>query len=352
MEEPKDWMIDELEIVGFKSIVSLNIKPGRVNVFIGKPNAGKSNLLEALTLLGMDVGAAQVIPKDQIRYTDTVSLFYDQSLEFDEGLKSQLMVAIKVGEDQRKSILEPAIKPENFILRLLYGNQSLTGLLTDVFYFISPEGEISGAPIIPPPPPVLNIKKYQFKNIPPDQTNGSLFSLKIDGSNLWKIVRHNAVLKEFANNFFKEYGLNILFDETNNRLDIIKIVRDSYYRIDFSMTPDTFQRMLYYLAAIESNKHSVILFEEPESQSYPPYIQMLAERIIDDAYNQYFITTHSPFIVEKMLERAGNDDDGIKFFVTYFEDYQTKVHELSRKEIDHIIDNSIDLFFNIDSFKK
>jgi hypothetical protein len=78
---------------------------------------------------------------------------------------------------------------------------------------------------------------------------------------------------------------------------------------------------------------------------------MLAERIVDDTDNQYFLTTHSPFIVEKMLERAGNDDD-VKIFVTYFEDYQTKVHELSRKEIDHIIDNSIDLFFNIDSFKK
>ena len=78
---------------------------------------------------------------------------------------------------------------------------------------------------------------------------------------------------------------------------------------------------------------------------------MLAEKIVDDKHNQYFITTHSPFIVEKMLEKAGADSD-VKIFVTYFEDYQTKVHELTSTEIDYIIANSVDLFFNIESFQK
>jgi hypothetical protein len=78
---------------------------------------------------------------------------------------------------------------------------------------------------------------------------------------------------------------------------------------------------------------------------------MLAERIVDDMDNQYFITTHSPFIVEKMLERAGTSDD-VKIFVTYFEEYQTKVHELTKGEIDQILDYNVDLFFNMESYQK
>ncbi|NES19116.1 MAG: AAA family ATPase [Symploca sp. SIO3E6] len=45
-------MIREVEIRGFKSIYSANIQLGRVNCFIGANGVGKSNLLEALGVLG------------------------------------------------------------------------------------------------------------------------------------------------------------------------------------------------------------------------------------------------------------------------------------------------------------
>ena len=41
-------MIKKLEIENFKSIKHLSLDCKRVNVFIGEPNAGKSNILEAL----------------------------------------------------------------------------------------------------------------------------------------------------------------------------------------------------------------------------------------------------------------------------------------------------------------
>jgi len=45
-------MIREVEIRGFKSIYSANIQLGRINCFIGANGVGKSNLLEALGVLG------------------------------------------------------------------------------------------------------------------------------------------------------------------------------------------------------------------------------------------------------------------------------------------------------------
>lgn len=333
-ESVKDWMINELEINNFKSIKHINIKPGRVNVFIGKPNAGKSNLLEALAFLGLRTNTGESISHEQIRYTDMPSLYYDHNINEE--------IAIRAG-----------------LYR--YGGCICRNLESGFEYNFPTQKRNIGVAVINnkgnfegvSEARSTNIKKYYFSGTTSSiSDNSKPNSLNYNGNNLWEIVRHNSRIKEFASDFFKDYGLSLLFDEKNKKFDIIRINGDAYYLIDFSMTPDTFRRMLYYLAAIESNKKSVILFEEPEAQSYPPYIQMLADRIVDDSHNQYFITTHSPFIVEKMLERAGNDDDGIKFFITYFEDYQTKVHELTKKEIVHIITNGIDLFFNTKAFEK
>lgn len=45
-------MINKLQIENFKSIESINLSLGRINVFIGENGAGKSNILEAIALAG------------------------------------------------------------------------------------------------------------------------------------------------------------------------------------------------------------------------------------------------------------------------------------------------------------
>ena len=44
-----------VDIKNFKSIKDLHLNCKRVNVFIGKPNVGKSNILEGLGLLGASI---------------------------------------------------------------------------------------------------------------------------------------------------------------------------------------------------------------------------------------------------------------------------------------------------------
>jgi hypothetical protein len=46
-------MIKTLEIKNFKSIKHLKLDCKRVNVFIGKPNTGKSNLLESVGIFSL-----------------------------------------------------------------------------------------------------------------------------------------------------------------------------------------------------------------------------------------------------------------------------------------------------------
>lgn len=59
-EEPQVWnknWLKWVEIEGFKSIKKARFEPKRINVLIGEPNTGKSNILEALSLLRPLIGA-------------------------------------------------------------------------------------------------------------------------------------------------------------------------------------------------------------------------------------------------------------------------------------------------------
>lgn len=61
--------------------------------------------------------------------------------------------------------------------------------------------------------------------------------------------------------------------------------------------------------------------------------------------NQFFITTHSPFILNTIIENASLKD--VAVFVTDYEKYQTKIKPLSEKEIKNMLDYGSDIFFNL-----
>ena len=65
-------MVDVLEIKNFKSIKHLKLDCKRVNVFIGRPNTGKSNILESLGLLSFLYYARQGYEaRDFVRFEST-----------------------------------------------------------------------------------------------------------------------------------------------------------------------------------------------------------------------------------------------------------------------------------------
>ena len=69
-------MFKNIHIENFKSIKKLDFKAKRVNLFIGKTNSGKSNILEALSLLNLEVNNLH----DKIRFKDLSNLFYDNEI--------------------------------------------------------------------------------------------------------------------------------------------------------------------------------------------------------------------------------------------------------------------------------
>ena len=97
----------------------------------------------------------------------------------------------------------------------------------------------------------------------------------------------------------------------------------------------------------------MLLFEEPEAHSFPVYVSKLGRRIVESRNNQFFIDTHSPYLVDGILEDMLTDDaqaGDLAVFAAYYEDHQTKVHQLSDEEIRSIRNDSIDVFYNMKRF--
>lgn len=74
-----NW-IQTAHIQNFKSLREVSLDCERVNIFVGKPNVGKSNLLEALSLLGLNYKEANRLGfSNLVRYEKVADLFYDQN---------------------------------------------------------------------------------------------------------------------------------------------------------------------------------------------------------------------------------------------------------------------------------
>ena len=74
-------MINKLSIKNFKSIKELDIDCAKVNLFIGEPNTGKSNILEALGLLSWMGHRANTPLNEYVRFQGIQNLFFDEIVE-------------------------------------------------------------------------------------------------------------------------------------------------------------------------------------------------------------------------------------------------------------------------------
>lgn len=72
------------------------------------------------------------------------------------------------------------------------------------------------------------------------------------------------------------------------------------------------------------------MLEEIEAHSYPPFITKVIGSITDDKSNQYFITTHSPYVVNDFLELQ---TDEVAVYLTDLKDGKTIIKRLSDEEV-------------------
>jgi len=317
-------MINDLEIKNFKSIRHLKLNCGKINLLIGQPNAGKSNILEALALLSF-LKYGQI--EDFVRIEGMGTLFYDENL--DENLK------IKVNDQE----LVIAFKDGRFA-----GKCRQTGSNDRECFSFDYDYDAKGSSSTSEEP--LPIKLYRFAPKKDFQQKDADFLRPPSGDNLFSVLRSHKNLRDAASGIFEPFQLKLVFRLQENKIEIMKQQDDAIITYPYSLTSDTLQRIIFYSTAIDSNKESILVFEEPESHSFPYYTKFLGEKIAFDASNQYFIATHNPYLLLAILEKAKRES--IRVFITYFRDHQTKVKSLDADQISELM--SYDPFFNLEGF--
>ncbi len=318
-------MIRNLEIENFKSIKHLKLDCKRINLFIGEPNTGKSNILESLGLLSHSYYKRYFEElKNFVRFETMSNLFFDDNVED----------KIKILVDQNVFHLE--FREGRFVGS--YNNQ-------EAFQY-GYEGGLVGGTVLDE---LMLFKYYKFQVRGDFPHIESEFLLPPSASNLLTLILTHKNLKKLVRQLFEPYGLKVVLKPQERKIEVQKEIDGIIISHPYSLVSDTPQRIIFHLIAIESNENSVIVFEEPEAHAFPYYTKHLAERIaLDKNNNQYFISTHNPYLLLSILEKSHKDE--VAIFITYFEDYQTKVKLMSEKELEEIMDLGVDIFFNIEKF--
>lgn len=354
--------IQNLKIQNFKSIKEMDLDCGRINLFIGKPNVGKSNILEAMSLLGGHYSTNESkVFSEFIRYEKFRNLFFQQDKQYGIYIHSN------------RYFLKVKFVENKYIAELRYGEYSKNGTSDNFFWNkeISINGELLNrserdlSEVYKKPSYDIRrdfsnvdkspskVHRYTFANEVFNQlsliSSDEWFLLPPYGLNLLEILKQNQKIADEIGGFFEPYGYELLLDLEDEKLAIQRRVGRVVQKVPFSLIADTLQRIIFYLTAVESNNNSVILLEEPEVHAYPPYVRMLAHRIVDSESNQFFITTHSPYLFTTIIENTKAED--LRVFLVDFEDYQTTVQQMATEDIEEIKMNGMDIFLNLSFFK-
>ncbi len=335
--------IDTIEIKNFKSIRHQKIEGcRRINVFIGYPNVGKSNILEAMGAFSFIQGGSELNLNSILRFEKFPGLFFDGNTSklIEITLNKQQVLRIKADSISKLDFSCNEIGPENNIEHEIYNGSirdridGTTGesqkLIREIFWF--------------------SVKKYNFLSPPQGKEKVSSNFLSFPtGQNLYDVLSSDIQLKSEITELFKGYDLNLVFDQATKELKILKKISDTdilllpYYQI-----ADTLQRLIFYKTAILSNKESILLFEEPEAHMFPPYIAKFTTDIIfDENNNQYFIATHSPFVLSEFIEEAQND---LAIYVVDYDKGETIIKRLTDGQVIEVAQYGIDLFFNLEPY--
>ena len=228
-------MTTKVEIKNFKSIKHIVLEDcKRVNLLIGKPNVGKSNILAALTAFSLPY----------TRYTKDKSLQRfmrcenETELFFNGDIKKDISIQTDVDEfvfrwDEASTISRlsgflnerPVVELTGLKVKQANGDASLR-LNMDVkgYFFSTP---------------------FQFEN------TGVKFLQPTTGCNLSFVLNSLPNTKKEISDILALYGLKLSFDQASQQIKLLKhLSDDSIYLVPFNSMADTLQRIMFYKTAI------------------------------------------------------------------------------------------------------
>lgn len=309
-------MIKVLNIERFKSVRALKLNCRRINLFIGEPNVGKSNVLEALGLLSWCASAGKIL-KEFVRFQLTQQIFYD-------GLTDDPIRIEYQGEPS--GVVTVKFEKERFLFSSnVQQSPQLAQLDFDGRQHTSQRLHGGEA-----------FRFYRFRMLEKFDSGDPGALIPPDGRNLFSVVYGSKAMREWLVELYRSYGLAVVMKPHEKAFELQKHQDGVVTAYPYVMSSDTLQRMLFYHAAMVSNKNAVLIFEEPEAHAFPYYTKHLGETIALGDTNQYFIATHNPYLLSAIVEKAPKTD--VAVFATYYRNFETQAKLLTDEELGRLLE--------------
>lgn len=323
-----------VHITNFKSLKEVTLSDcKRINLLLGKPNVGKSNILEAIGLFSLPYVKYNESKKitQFIRLENVAQLFFDgEKYNNIEVTGNKNSVTIEYLKDYisfqilfNGSIFSLKLDPK---LKLNFSKRQTSE--SNVKYFKFSENSSTKK----------SVQTELFNTLP---------LIPPSGINLIDSLEDKSLRDEF-DKIFVEYKLKLVFDQSTESIKFMKeLINGDIFLLPYNSIADTLQRIIFYKTAIASNENSILLFEDPEAHCFPPYIAHITQGIINSETNQFFIATHSPYVLDAFLEDARSE---LAIYMADFKEGQTVIKRLTDEEIEDVYNYGLDLFFNAELF--
>jgi len=308
----------KLRIENFKSVEILEMELAPVTLLVGPPAGGKSNILDAIALIGYfnrinllneeyeNNECYLESPPELLRISEHQHLFRYENL--DQRIKIEL---------KDKIFASLCLEYKEGLLHLSFNDVLIP---SSNLYFYEVKSKIKE---VKDKITFLDSRLYAFDRYGlagkiSDYVKGSqtspypLHVLSELGRNLPQIsASAKDIIIDFNETLLSQIGAKIEFR-------ILKEGRvalfDYYYEVDSSQLSDTLFRILYYLLALRSGinyaklygleRRFFILLEEPEAHSFPYFFNMLCEKAKEASKVAYVvITTHNPLLISKLWDK-------------------------------------------------
>lgn len=282
MTHPSSFF-NTVHIQNFKSLKDVTLNDcKRINLLIGKPNVGKSNILEAIGLFSLPYIRYYFSNPNEndltllIRSENIGELFFDGNIEEVISINVDKNLSCKIEYKKQHDQFFLLIEGQGFDFGLTEETDTLI-----IKYVINKELKINSQPAIykikKELKDVINyykiasrIKYYKylkdnFKNTKQEITFLQNCLIPPFGINFIEVFRKNIYLKKELTELFKQYDLKFLFDKGTNTLRIVKETQDGeIFSIPYSSIADTLQRVVFLKQPLHQTKIQYYYLKNPK----------------------------------------------------------------------------------------
>jgi AAA15 family ATPase/GTPase len=328
-----DLMIRNLAIKRYKSVRDVELECKRINIFVGPPDTGKTNILEALGLWCAEFWAEI---SHWARVVQAPELFNDLDIQRPIEISCDDWV-LRVSQDEKNSQQFVATSYKQPVdLKRPHKQRVFNS------YLVNNHQKVDTAP------PDISVKFYCFnRNIL--LNSSALGALEpVTGRNLPAVLLSNKALRQQVGKLAPE-GFQIQISPHENKVSFARDADGLLISYPYSALSETMRRLIFHTMVLETNKDSTIVLDEPEAHTFPVYTKLMAERMARYSPSlQFFLTTHSPFMLLSLIENTPADELSVVY--CRMENFETKAYPLKEEQLSQILDWDVDSFFNFDKF--